>query len=121
MPDSCEPGIQVVVGIDNDSDVATTFRSNFPDATLLESDIRELTEGDLESHIGDGEDGVWLFSACAPCQPFTRHRLCSDSEDDRVDLLLELLRFLDAFVPDLLFIENVPGLASSADSFGAVP
>ena len=111
-------GIQIVAGIDNDSDAATTFKSNFPGASLLESDIRELTETDLESYVGDNEDDVWLFSACAPCQPFTRHRLSNESDDDRADLLLELLRFLHVFVPDLLFIENVPGLAASSESFG---
>ena len=111
-------GIQTVVGIDNDSDAATTFRSNFPHASFLESDIRNLTEADLESHIGGNKDDVWLFSACAPCQPFTRHRLRNEFEDDRADLLLELLRFLESFVPDLLFIENVPGLAASSESFG---
>ena len=111
-------GIQIVVGVDNDPDAATTFRSNFPHASLLESDIRELAATDLESHISRDEKDIWLFSACAPCQPFTKHRQSNLLEDDRANLLSELLRFVDAFMPDLIFVENVPGLASKAKSIG---
>jgi DNA (cytosine-5)-methyltransferase 1 len=39
-------------------------------------------------------------------------------EDDRANLLSELLRFVNAFNPDLIFVENVPGLASKAKSIG---
>ena len=111
-------GIQIVVGVDIDRDAATTFRFNFPQASLLEKDIRELTTTDLESHISRDEKDVWLFSACAPCQPFTQHRQSSGLKDDQANLLSELLRFVDEYLPDLLFVENVPGLASRAESFG---
>ena len=111
-------GIQIVVGIDNDSDAVTTFRSNFPHASFLKEDIRDLTVTDLESFISRDEKDIWLFSACAPCQPFAQHRKQSIVKDDRVNLLSEFVRFVDAFLPDLLFVENVPGLASRAESFG---
>ena len=103
-----QAGIQIVVGIDNDSDAATTFRSNFPQASLLKEDIRGLSVTDLESHISRDEKDIWLFSACAPCQPFTQHRKRNVLKDDRTNLLSELVRFVDAFLPDLLFVENVP-------------
>ena len=113
-----QAGIQIVVGIDNDSDAVTTFKSNFPHASILKKDIRDLTVTDLESHISRDEKDILLFSACAPCQPFAQHRKQSIVNDDRVSLLSEFVRFADAFLPDLLFVENVPGLASKAKSFG---
>lgn len=111
-------GIQVAIGIDNDPDAAKTFRANFPRALMLEMDIRKLTATDLEPHIMRDKNDIWLFSACAPCQPFTKHRQKIQLNDQRTNLLSELLRFVEAFLPDLLFIENVPGFASKADSFG---
>ena len=105
-------GIQVIVGIDNDPDAATTFRSNFPEASLLQEDVRGLATTELESHISHDETDIWLFSACAPCQPFTKHRQGGARKDARVRLLAEFLRFVNYFRPDLLFVENVPGLAS---------
>lgn len=113
-----QAGIQIVVGIDNDSDAVTTFESNFPHASVLKKDIRELTVTDLESYISRNDKDIWLFSACAPCQPFTRHRKQSKSKDNRANLLSEFVRFVDAFLPNLLFLENVPGLASKAESYG---
>ena len=111
-------GIQIVVGIDNDPDAAITFRANFPEALFLEGDIRALRATDLQSHITRDEKDVWLFSACAPCQPFAKHRQSSLLQDDKANLLSEFLRFVDEYRPELLFVENVPGLASRAESFG---
>ena len=105
-------GIQVVVGIDNDPDAATTFRSNFPEASLLQEDIRALATTEFESHISRDGKYAWLFSACAPCQPFTQYRQSGVREDARGRLLAEFLRFIEYFLPELLFVENVPGLAS---------
>jgi len=111
-------GIQIILGIDIDSDAVTTFKSNFPHVSFLKEDIRQLTVTDLKSHISRDEKDIWLFSACAPCQPFAQHSKQSGVNDDRVNLLSEFVRFVDAFLPDLLFVENVPGLASRAESFG---
>jgi DNA (cytosine-5)-methyltransferase 1 len=111
-------GIRVVVGIDNDPDAATTFRSNFPEASLLQEDVRALTTTQLERHISRDENDTWLFSACAPCQPFTQHRQSGAREDARGRLLAEFLRFVEHFLPELLFVENVPGLASKGRESG---
>ena len=111
-------GIEVAVGIDNDPYAATTFRSNFPDASFLEEDISALATNDLKPHISRAKKHIWLFSACAPCQPFTKHRQSSVMQDNNANLLSEFLRFVDEYLPDLLFVENVPGLASKAESLG---
>lgn len=54
-------GIQIILGVDNDSDAVTTFKSNFPHASVLKKDIRDLTATDLESHISRDEKDIWLF------------------------------------------------------------
>ena len=47
-----------------------------------------------------------------PCQPFTKPNTTRPEahEDDRVPLLLEFLRFISAYKPDVVFVENVPGI-----------
>ena len=53
-----------------------------------------------------------------PCQPFSRQRRGVLSEDDeRLALVNQLLRFIKRYLPELLFIENVPGFRriSTAD------
>ena len=111
-------GIDILVGVDNDPDAAMTFRANFPDASFLECDIRDLTVKDLAPLLTLAENDFLLFSACAPCQPFTKHRRTVKEPSEQANLLSEFLRFVDKFQPHLLFLENVPGLAKSTRSSG---
>lgn len=56
-----------------------------------------------------------LMVICAPCQPFSsqnRKRRC----DDRARLLISAARFVSALEPAVVFVENVPGLASTANA-----
>ena len=110
--------IEISVGVDIDPDAATTFRSNFPNTPFLERDIRELTAADLAPSVTLEENDFLLFSACAPCQPFTKHHRINKPLDDQANLLSEFLRFVDEFQPHLLFLENVPGLAKPTRSSG---
>ena len=111
-------GIDILVGIDNDTDAATTYKSNFPGATFLECDVRDLNPEDLSPLIETCSDDLLLFSACAPCQPFTKHRRLAEDPNSESNLLTEFLRFVDEFKPDLLFLENVPGIAKAKRSLG---
>ena len=53
-----------------------------------------------------------LFSGCAPCQPFTRQvtQRPNLEEDERVPLLKHFANLVELCQPDLVFVENVPGL-----------
>ena len=51
-----------------------------------------------------------LFCGCAPCQPFSKQKKGKNDQDNRISLLLEFLRFIQFFLPEYVFVENVPGL-----------
>ena len=102
--------MNIVVGIDNDPDSGTTFSINFPNADFLLQDIRLLQPYDLNFWLPKNRTRPLLFSACAPCQPFTRQRTWQQKKDDRVSLLDEIHRFIRVFRPEYIFIENVAGL-----------
>ena len=59
-----------------------------------------------------------LFGACAPCQPFSKQRTTRKGSDGRKDLLREFHRFVRSYLPEYVFIENVPGLQSVDDRRG---
>lgn len=115
-----DAGFEVIAAIDIDSDAAATFQRNFPGATVLCKDITTLSVDELRPVIqAKAASGRPLaFSACAPCQPFSKQRRGGDVEDARADLLAELLRFVGAFRPAALFVENVPGLERRAADLG---
>ncbi len=114
--------MEIAVGIDVDPDAAQTFRLNFPEADFIQADVRSIATDDLEAPLcrrGWGEpDTFLLFSACAPCQPFSRQRRGRNDNDDRMPLLADLVRFVDRYLPDFIFLENVPGLQTLGPDIG---
>lgn len=112
-------GLNPVLAVDFDASALETFAHNFPTAVPILSDIRRLGTGDIE-HLFDRErKKPVLICACAPCQPFSKQNRQKKPLDTRASLLSHLSRFVNRFRPELLLIENVPGLegrASDPDS-----
>lgn len=113
-----EAGLQVRLGIDLDPDAAKTYQANFPSAAFIRRDIRNVKVEDLTPHVAHSKPRPVLFGACAPCQPFSKQRGDQTQSDGRKDLLGEFHRFVRAYLPEYVFIENVPGLQSVDDNCG---
>ena len=104
-------GMEIAFGLDIDPDAGRTYRANFPAATFMNSDIAHVPTSVLDEVVEGSAGHPLLFIACAPCQPFSQHRNSEASADDgRLGLLDHLSRFLRRFRPELVFVENVPGL-----------
>src|SRR6266436_271555 len=67
-----DANMSISVGIDNAVDAGITFRENFPDAVFLEKDVRKLQVSELEEFIAKKRKYSLVFSACVPCQPFSK-------------------------------------------------
>ena len=107
-----DAGMDVVFALDSDSDAKQTFELNFPAATFEPADIRDTSEDVAYELVAKQRPNPILFCGCAPCQPFTKHNTVRPErdEDDRVPLLLDFLRFIQRCEPDIVFVENVPGI-----------
>ena len=104
-----QAGLDIVLGLDFDKDAANTYRNNFPKASFIEGDIRTLNVDVLHPWIANRDSPI-LFSGCAPCQPFSRQNQNKVKTDPRKSLLAEFGRFVEYWLPDYVFIENVPGM-----------
>jgi DNA (cytosine-5)-methyltransferase 1 len=107
-----EAGVSVAAGVDIDPACAFPFESNI-ESPFLEMDVRELTAEHLRP--------LWkradfrLLAGCAPCQPFSPHRRGQDtSSEDQWPLLTEFGRLLRESEPELVTMENVPRIGSTA-------
>lgn len=105
-----DSGMKILAGIDNDSDAGRTFARNFPEAEFFLTDIRDSEHLDLKSVLPETRVRPLLFSACAPCQPFTKQRTTRDREDQRASLLDAIHPFIKEFKPCYIFVENVAGI-----------
>ena len=106
-----DAGMKIAFGLDRDADAQKTFQANFPDAHFESTDICKVNRDEIRRRV-EAEPCPVLFSGCAPCQPFTKQvtRRPKPEEDERVPLLAHFAGLVDYCRPDLVFIENVPGL-----------
>lgn len=109
-------GIDVKAGFDNDPSCRFAYEANNSGATFTEEDACNLSFSDFESHY-KGADLTALVG-CAPCQPFSAHtRRQRGPDGDDCSLIDEFARLIAEGLPDLVSMENVPGLAKH-DAFG---
>ncbi len=84
-----------------------TFETNFPDIEYLQADVTEL-ETDMILRIADGREISGLLGG-PPCQGFSSAG-ARNPNDERNKYVIEYLKFVRAFEPDFLLMENVPQL-----------
>ena len=103
-------GILIAAGIDLDPASEFPFASNNK-ARFIKADVRNLSAAALSKLYPKGT--IRLLAGCAPCRPFSPFRRGMDnSNDTEWGLLTEFGRFAAALKPEILTMENVPGLAS---------
>ena len=107
-----DAGMDIVFALDNDPDSQRTFRKNFPSVKFESTDIRETSIDRVRSLVDAERSNPVLFCGCAPCQPFTKQNTTHPArkKDNRVPLLAYFTKFIKICLPDIVFIENVPGL-----------
>jgi len=87
-----------------DRDACATLRRNRPQWPVLECDIRQFDPSPYQ--------GVDLFAGGVPCPPFSVAGNQLGADDDR-DLFPSALDMVEQIRPKSIFLENVPGFASS--------
>src|SRR6266487_5286560 len=105
-----QAGMDIVFALDNDLAAAHTFRKNFPETFFLGEDITGMMVEQPRPQIDACQGYPVLFSGCAPCQPFTKQNTRRRSGDKRGTLLQYFKQLVKTYLPELVFVENVPGV-----------
>jgi DNA (cytosine-5)-methyltransferase 1 len=79
---------------------------------FIEEDVGGLGGGRVQNLYDD--DSIRVLAGCAPCQPFSRYTTGKGDGDERWQLLLDFLRIVDETRPEIVTLENVPGLSRLA-------
>lgn len=109
-----QAGFEVIGAVEILTIASDTYQKNHPTVDLLKSDIRTLNPEALMVKWGLKKGDLDLIAGCPPCQGFSSIRTRNKSssvEDARNDLVFEYLRFVEAFLPKAVMMENVPALA----------
>lgn len=107
-----QAGVRHALAIDSCQKAVRTFQNNFHDASVINEPIESVDVRRVVAYYSK-EPEVKLFSGCAPCQPFTKQKTNAKnnaSEDNRRGLLGYFSAIVHDCLPELVFVENVPGL-----------
>ena len=91
---------------------AKTYQRNHKSAKVLTADIRDIDADEIRNELGMEPGELDLLAGGPPCQGFSINAPVRSILDQRNHLFKEYLRFVNAFEPRAILIENVPGLVS---------
>ncbi len=91
---------------------ASTYAANHPSAFVSVDDIRDIDAEITLEMLGIKPGELDLLAGGPPCQGFSINAPKRSNKDPRNHLFREFLRFVEAFQPRAVLIENVPGLVS---------
>ena len=106
-----DAGISVVAGIDFNDDCRYAYSHNNEGAIFIHKSVADITHEELKTLFKSRE--VRLLCGCAPCQTFSTMNQRDEGRrrrDGRWTLLLEFGRLVSEVKPELITMENVPGL-----------
>ena len=110
-----DAGFKVLACCEIRKEARETYGLNHPD-TLLLDDIREIDPLEVKKKLGLRRGRLDLLAGCPPCQGFSSIRTHNGeiADDPRNELIFQMERFVDAFKPKCILIENVPRLLKDA-------
>lgn len=91
---------------------ASTYSRNHPETEVVTDDIRSLDPEKIRENLGLDKGELPLLAGGPPCQGFSINAPVRSKDDQRNHLFRDYLRFVAAFMPRFVLIENVPGLVS---------
>ena len=114
-----DAGVDVIGGFDIATDAQYAYehnniRSNGQSCRYFNQDVSTLTSEQISKLVGSRRNKTLLMAGCAPCQPFSAQNRNKRRQDIRRNLLLQFARLIRECKPDLVFMENVPGLPALA-------
>jgi DNA (cytosine-5)-methyltransferase 1 len=107
-----QAGYCILAAIEKEKGAAETYARNF-DVPVHCVDIRLFPPVQLNAELGLAKDHLDILIGCPPCQGFSRMRNGAGADDERNNLVVTYLEFVDFFRPRFGVFENVPGLLNT--------
>lgn len=102
-----QAGLKIKLGLDADPNCKYPFETNIK-APFFNGKIEDLTAQKLKTFYS--KKSIKVLAGCAPCQTFSSYNPKANKKDNRWKLLNEFGRLVSETNPDIITMENVPGL-----------
>jgi len=106
-------GFDVILGADIHTPSIATFAYNHKNASTILGDLRKVDTESVKKALNGLKVNVMI--AGVPCQGFSLNNRKRHEDDERNFLFKEYMRFVKAIQPDVVILENVSGLKSTAN------
>lgn len=110
-------GYDVVAAVESDPIACATYELNHPLTHLCKRDITRIKPSYLRKRLNLRLGELDLLAGCPPCQGFSTLRTLNggyEIDDPMNDLIFQFAKFVKAFMPAAIMMENVPALAQDA-------
>ena len=103
-------GIDVIAGLDSDLTCQYAYEANNK-SVFINADISTYPASKLSALYA--KDAIKVLAGCAPCQTFSKHtqKIKNRENDQKWNLLYQFSNKIQDIKPDIISMENVPGLA----------
>jgi DNA (cytosine-5)-methyltransferase 1 len=117
-----QAGFNIIASIEVDPYCCETLRSwaacQHPETQIIQADIRTLDPVLLMNNLALKPGELDLLFGGPPCQAFSQIGKRRSLDDERGELLFEMIRFAEVFRPRAILIEQVKGLLNAPDIGG---
>lgn len=110
------PKWHIVFANEWDQQAAKAFSLNFPSVTMINKDIKNLSEEEILEYMG--QKTVDLIIGGPPCQSYST--IGKRKYDDKARLYEEYYRILSIVKPKMFLFENVKGMLSMKNTYGGL-
>ncbi len=112
-----QAGLNVIAAVEINPVAVETYQKNHPEVKVFIADIRKINVDDMLLALGLKKGQLDLLAGCPPCQGFSSIRTRNGKKrirDKRNDLIFDYLKFVKAFLPKAIMMENVPALMKNS-------
>ncbi len=105
---AAQAGFKIAAAIEINADAVATYQRNHAGVPVIHQDVRTVSAADVATAVGDRQ--IDALIGCAPCQGFCSLTSKNRREDERNQLVLEMARLAELLNPQVVVMENVPGV-----------
>lgn len=105
-------GFECLYANELEPNYSATLKFNHPNTEVQTENIRAVSPDNVRKALGLRKGELDLLAGGPPCQGFSVNAPVRSLSDERNHLFLYYLKFVEAFLPKTVLIENVPGIVS---------
>lgn len=109
--------LNVLCGVDYYKPAVDTYKHNNPDIKSIKCDLSDIDPDTFFKEYDLSKDNIDIVVGGPPCQGFSNANNSRDVDDNRNNLVIKYIDFINYIKPKYFVMENVKGIKSLGDGY----